>query len=106
MVSRNHCEVYVVVYDSSGANHIYVRDRKSVNGTYVNGQLVGAGPEISAGFLLDDGDVIEIRPHWRFMFRQAGPIMRHDLSEIQRSECRVSVLSSLPTESSLTNSTF
>ncbi|KAM5358969.1 hypothetical protein ACJZ2D_014831 [Fusarium nematophilum] len=61
MVSRNHCEVYVVVYEPT-VNHVYVRDRKSCNGTFVNGQLIGSGPEISPGYLLQHGDVIEIQP--------------------------------------------
>ncbi|KAF4999021.1 hypothetical protein FDECE_11637 [Fusarium decemcellulare] len=56
MVSRNHCEVYVVVYEPT-INHVYVRDRKSCNGTFVNGQLIGAGPEITPGYLLEDGDL-------------------------------------------------
>ncbi|KAM5345393.1 hypothetical protein ACJ41O_011255 [Fusarium nematophilum] len=55
MVSRNHCEVYVVVYEPT-VNHVYVRDRKSCNGTFVNGQLIGSGPEISPGYLLQHGD--------------------------------------------------
>jgi pSer/pThr/pTyr-binding forkhead associated (FHA) protein len=61
-VSRNHCEVYVVVYEPT-INHVYVRDRKSSNGTFVNGQLIGSGPDISPGYLLQNGDVIEIRPY-------------------------------------------
>lgn len=62
MVSRNHCEVYVVVYEPT-VNHIYVRDRKSSNGTLVNGKTIGSGPDISPGYLLQHGDVIEIRPY-------------------------------------------
>ncbi|KAF4977348.1 hypothetical protein FZEAL_6120 [Fusarium zealandicum] len=62
MVSRNHCEVYVVVYEPT-INHLYVRDRKSSNGTFVNGRHIGSGPEITPGYLLQDGDVIEIRPY-------------------------------------------
>ncbi|KAM0341174.1 hypothetical protein ACHAPU_010189 [Fusarium lateritium] len=61
-VSRNHCEVYAVVYEPT-VNHIYVRDRKSSNGTFVNGQTIGSASEISSGYLLQDGDVIEIRPY-------------------------------------------
>jgi meiosis-specific serine/threonine-protein kinase MEK1 len=61
-VSRNHCEVYVVVYEPT-INHIYVRDRKSSNGTLVNGKAIGSGPDISPGYLLQHGDVIEIRPY-------------------------------------------
>ncbi|KAF5027879.1 hypothetical protein F66182_20 [Fusarium sp. NRRL 66182] len=59
-VSRNHCEVYVVVYEPT-VNHIYVRDRKSSNGTFVNGQLI----------------VIQDR---------APP--RHELSSLQLQECK------------------
>ncbi|KAF4448149.1 hypothetical protein F53441_8407 [Fusarium austroafricanum] len=59
-VSRNHCEVYVVVYEPT-VNHIYVRDRKSSNGTFVNGELIGSGPEINPGYLLQNGDLEECK---------------------------------------------
>ncbi|KAK5989179.1 Meiosis-specific serine/threonine-protein kinase mek1-like protein [Cladobotryum mycophilum] len=88
MVSRNHCEIYVVVYEHS-VNHIYVRDRKSFNGTYVNGNLVGIGPEMSSGYLLEDGDTIEIRPYWRFIVRQAWKPPEHPLTSLQKEECKV-----------------
>ncbi|KAM0562511.1 hypothetical protein ACHAPJ_002201 [Fusarium lateritium] len=57
-VSRNHCEIYVVVYEPT-VNHVYVRDRKSSNGTFVNGQLIGSGPDITPGYLLQNGDLEE-----------------------------------------------
>ncbi|GKU03923.1 camk protein kinase [Fusarium langsethiae] len=56
LVSRNHCEIYVIVYEPT-INHIYVRDRKSSNGTLVNGKLIGSGPDISPGYLLQHGDL-------------------------------------------------
>lgn len=87
-VSRNHCEVYVIVYEPS-VNHIYVRDRKSANGTFVNNSLIGIGPHISSGHLLQDGDTIEIRPYWKFILRQARGPPEHDLTQIQAAECRV-----------------
>ncbi|KAF4956430.1 hypothetical protein FSARC_11566 [Fusarium sarcochroum] len=59
-VSRNHCEIYVVVYEPT-VNHVYVRDRKSSNGTFVNGQLIGSGPDITSGYLLQDGDLEECK---------------------------------------------
>lgn len=93
-VSRNHCELYVVVYDPS-AKHVYVRDRKSLNGTYVNNRLIGVGPEICAGHLLEDGDVIEIRPHWSFLFRQDPSPPQFDLTSLQLAECTVCLLSPL-----------
>ncbi|KAF5237303.1 hypothetical protein FANTH_10869 [Fusarium anthophilum] len=61
-VSRNHCEVYVVVYEPT-INHVYVRDRKSSNGTFVNGQLIGSGPDISPGYLLQSGDLFANKYH-------------------------------------------
>lgn len=87
-VSRNHCEIYVIVYEHA-INHVYVRDRKSVNGTYVNGKLIGSGPEISSGYLLQDGDVVEIRPYWRFTFTHHSKPMDSSLSEIQIQEAKV-----------------
>ena len=89
-VSRNHCEIYVVVYEPS-VNHIYVRDRKSLNGTYVNGKLIGIGPNISPGYLLEHGDIIEIRPHWKFTLIQSKQPPCFDMTGLQQIECRVSV---------------
>ncbi|SPJ76260.1 related to calmodulin-binding protein kinase [Fusarium torulosum] len=74
-VSRNHCEIYTVVYEPT-VNHIYVRDRKSSNGTFVNGQLIGSGPEISPGYLLQD--VV-----------QNQPPPRHKLTSLQQEECKL-----------------
>ncbi|KAI6751057.1 hypothetical protein HG530_013971 [Fusarium avenaceum] len=74
-VSRNHCEIYTVVYEPT-VNHIYVRDRKSSNGTFVNGQLIGSSPEISSGYLLQD--VV-----------QNQPPPRHELTSLQQEECKL-----------------
>ncbi|KAK7415089.1 hypothetical protein QQX98_006121 [Neonectria punicea] len=87
-VSRNHCEVYVVMYEPT-INHVYVRDRKSSNGTYVNGQLIGMGPRISPGYLLQHGDVIEIRPYWTLTLVQDRAPPRHDLDSLQAEECKL-----------------
>ncbi|KAK4068962.1 hypothetical protein Trihar35433_5541 [Trichoderma harzianum] len=88
LVSRNHCEIYVIVYEPS-VNHVYVRDRKSINGTFVNGHIIGVGPQISSGYLLQDGDSIEIRPHWKFIFHQPRTPPPRPLTAIQKDECRV-----------------
>lgn len=88
-VSRNHCEFYVIVYEPS-VNHVYVRDRKSSNGTYVNGELVGIGPEMSSGYLLEDGDVIEIKPHWSLLFQQTRSPPELPLTKLQERESSVS----------------
>ncbi|KAF4503907.1 hypothetical protein G6O67_008842 [Ophiocordyceps sinensis] len=86
VVSRHHCEVYVVVYDEA-VSHVYVRDRKSSNGTFVNNIRIGA--ESEAGYLLEDGDTIEIHPYWTFTFcDNRGPNI-HPLTPVQEAECKL-----------------
>ncbi|RSM06343.1 hypothetical protein CEP52_005777 [Fusarium oligoseptatum] len=80
MVSRNHCEVYVIEYEPT-VNHIYVRDRKSSNGTFVNDHLIGRGSEITAGYLLQDGD--------KFTVVQEHAPPRHQLTSLQLEECEL-----------------
>ncbi|KAG5981247.1 hypothetical protein E4U55_003140 [Claviceps digitariae] len=91
LVSRNHCEVYTVVYEP-GINYIYVRDRKSFNGTYVNNMLVGKGPDLCSGFLLEDGDTIEILPYWKFILHQENSSPKVELSKIQLAESRLVIV--------------
>lgn len=90
-VSRNHCEIYIVVYDYK-AHHVYVRDQKSFNGTYVNGRLIGNAEQISSGYLLNDGDIIEIRPYWKFTLRQIWTVPEQPLSGLQQDEAKVRVV--------------
>ncbi|PFH60566.1 hypothetical protein XA68_10771 [Ophiocordyceps unilateralis] len=67
VVSRRHCEIYVVVYDEFDSN-VYVRDRNTRNGTFVNNVRIGTGPGISPSHLLQDGDVIDIHPNWTMTY--------------------------------------
>ncbi|KAM4068107.1 kinase [Hirsutella rhossiliensis] len=85
VVSRDHCEVYVVVYDEA-VSHVYVRDRKSSNGTFVNNIRIGTESEVSPGYLLEDGDAIEIHPHWTFTFCDNRSPTLHPLTPIQEAE--------------------
>lgn len=80
-----------MVYEP-GVNLVYVRDRKSFNGTFVNGILIGKGRDISSGYLLEDGDIVEILPYWKFMFRQDNGPPRVKMNKIQLAESRVSIL--------------
>ncbi|KAG6005010.1 hypothetical protein E4U43_000637 [Claviceps pusilla] len=91
LVSRNHCEIYTVVYEP-GINFIYVRDRKSFNGTYVNSMLVGKGPDLCSGFLLEDGDTIQILPYWKFILHQENSPPKVELSKIQLVESRFVII--------------
>ncbi|KAI0128462.1 kinase-like domain-containing protein [Xylariales sp. AK1849] len=71
-VSRVHFEIYSVLFEVDVVNQpyqpmIYVRDRQSLSGTSVNGHLIGSKTHgISPGYLLSQGDVIDIGPYWRF----------------------------------------
>lgn len=69
---------------------MYVRDRKSFNGTFVNGECIGNAKFLSPGYLLNHGDVIELRPHWLFEFEQAWSPHQQWLTPLQLMECKVS----------------
>ncbi|KIH94781.1 hypothetical protein SPBR_03765 [Sporothrix brasiliensis 5110] len=63
-VSSIHCEIYSVLFDKSEQYRplIYVRDCQSTFGTFVNGQLIGQKPFVTAGWILEDGDVVSAGP--------------------------------------------
>lgn len=92
LVSRNHCEIYAVKYDS-GVHHIYARDRGSCNGTFVNGMKIGNGPGNPSGYLLQHGDEVQILPHWRFTLSQPDSPPPHELTKLQKEECKVKAFS-------------
>jgi len=92
-VSRNHLEIYCVVVDDEQRHSplVFVRDRQSSNGTFVNGQLVGKGPNVSSGWLLQHGDLITVPPYIAIRFGQM-PIDPpfFSLTSHQRQEALVS----------------
>ncbi|KAF4628498.1 hypothetical protein G7Y89_g9659 [Cudoniella acicularis] len=73
-VSKQHFRIYSIIYEQGQAQEIpplvYCEDLESSNGTYINGVLIGIIGRERIGHLLSDGDVIEIRPFWRFLFHQ------------------------------------
>lgn len=93
-ISRNHLEFFSVEPDpeSTAASLVYVRDRQSVNGTFVNGLQIGKGStEITPAYLLQDGDIVEVKSNVRILVQQ--PAMRaslHELTNIQKKEVKVS----------------
>lgn len=93
-VSRNHMEFYCIVVDEE-AQHcplVFVRDRQSSYGTYVNGQLIGKRPDLSPGWLLQNGDIISITSDLSFQFTQLfedGPSFT--LSAHQQEELAVTL---------------
>ncbi|PHH79034.1 hypothetical protein CDD80_5748 [Ophiocordyceps camponoti-rufipedis] len=88
LVSRRHCEVYVVVYDEFVSN-VYVRDRNTRNGTFVNKVRIGSGTGISPSHLLQDGDVIEIYPNWTMTFHDEQNLKASPRTGIQEMECKL-----------------
>ena len=87
-VSRNHCEIYVVEYES-GIHHMYARDRGASNETLVNDILIDATPGMASGYLLQDGDVVQILPYWQFTLKQPDSPPTQNLTSIQSEECKV-----------------
>lgn len=51
---------------------VYCEDLESLNGTYVNDNLIGRLNYRRPPCLLSDGDVIAIKPDWKFRFHQPG----------------------------------
>lgn len=93
-VSRNHMEFYAISFDESLKPMVYVRDRQSANGTFVNGKLIGRGPHVTPGRVLEHGDVVTIGPTKagaRWTCKVKLPFMQSEhLTEVQTLEAQVS----------------
>jgi FHA domain len=83
-VSKKHFRVYSIIYEQKKSHDtqtpelpplVYCEDLESSNGTYVNGHLIGIIGKEKVPRLLCDGDVIEIRPSWKFTFHQSNHYM-------------------------------
>lgn len=78
----------MVEYDETDSL-VYVRDRNSSNGTFVNDIRIGTGQGLSSGYLLEHGDTIRIHPYWELTFCDKRPQKTHPLTHIQRKETQV-----------------
>ncbi len=74
---------------------IYCEDRQSSNGTYVNDTLIGTYNSPRSPYLLNDGDIINIRPHWTFHFQQTKQANGRRLANLQAQEIEVFLLFTL-----------
>ncbi|TLS22612.1 uncharacterized protein PpBr36_05969 [Pyricularia pennisetigena] len=90
-VSRKHLEFYVITFDD-GPDHrpmVYVRDRQSTNGTFVNGHLIGQGALKTPGRLLSNHDSVTIEPYWRFTIDQdVGTTVRTSVSPLRPADAK------------------
>lgn len=97
-VSRQHFEIYSVMYDddtpytSGQSPMLYVRDCQSLEGTLVGKRLIGSKKSgHTPGYLLQHGDVILIRPYWSFRVKMRNTAVdNHTFNQIQRNEMFVS----------------
>ncbi|GMM38872.1 serine/threonine protein kinase [Saccharomycopsis crataegensis] len=64
LVSKSHCAIWPIQFEENSAPLIYLKDT-SLNGVYVNDQLVGKNEIV----LLEDGDTIEIKLVIKFVLR-------------------------------------
>lgn len=75
-MSKKQFRIYSIVYDPTNLDEIqplvYCEDLESTNGTFVNNECIGKFGMEKRGHLLIDGDIIEIKPHWKYRFRQFG----------------------------------
>ena len=80
-VSKKHFRIYSIVYEQNKSHDtqtpglpplVYCEDLESSNGTYVNGRLIGIIGKEKVAHLLCNGDVVEIRPTWKFIFHQSN----------------------------------
>jgi len=97
-VSRQHFEIYSVIYDeetpftSGQSPMLYVRDCQSLEGTLVSKCLIGSKKHgHTPGYLLQHGDVIAIRPYWSFRVKmKSATVHKHIFSQLQVREMFVS----------------
>ncbi|QSZ30898.1 hypothetical protein DSL72_000456 [Monilinia vaccinii-corymbosi] len=74
IVSKKQFRIYTIIYDAERLDEyppsVYCEDLESRNGTYVNDILIGILGNERIGRLLVDGDLIEVRPDWKFRYHQ------------------------------------
>ncbi|KAH7041047.1 kinase-like domain-containing protein [Microdochium trichocladiopsis] len=96
-VSRNHFQIYSVIYDEDtqyGYGElpmVYVQDCQSLEGTFVNERRIGSKAQgHTPGYLLNHGDKIEIRPYWKFHVNLWNmPVTRRAWPKIQINETHI-----------------
>ncbi|CZR59166.1 related to myosin light chain kinase 2 [Phialocephala subalpina] len=90
-VSKRHFRIYSVIYDKEKCDEfqplIYCEDLESTNGTYVNDRCIGMIGFERIGHLLTHGDIIEIKPDWRFRFQHhSDTSMPQCMTQLQDQE--------------------
>lgn len=68
---------------------LYVRDRQTANGTFVNDILIDQGSGVTPGRLLEHGDIVSGGTVWHFSVKLLK-MNRMLLSDVQMTEAKVS----------------
>jgi pSer/pThr/pTyr-binding forkhead associated (FHA) protein len=95
-VSAHHLEIYAVVFEENGSSIpplVYVRNRRGLNGTRLNGEVIARGRGVSAGRLLRNRDIIKIGTYLELHFLQKMDnvelMSRYKLNSLQYLEVQV-----------------
>lgn len=82
-------EIYSIAIDDGAEPLVVVRDLESGNGTFVNDMLLGCGSDIANTRVLDDQDVIDMKPFWRVKVTLLAKT-REPLTTVQKKQIAVS----------------
>lgn len=69
----------------------YCEDLETLNGTDVNGTIIGSRSTPGAPFLLTHGDKIFVQPNWNLVFKQKVGSSMVELKDIQRGDSLVRI---------------
>lgn len=88
LISNKHLRIYTIIFDQDNlevAPLVYAQDL-SLNGVYWNGYKIGKG---NGGYLLNDGDVLQVTHEISFQFRCAR-LLGNSFCDTQTEEVEVS----------------
>lgn len=69
----------------------YCEDLETLNGTDVNGTIIGSRSTPGVPYLLTHGDKIFVQPNWNFLFKQNVGSSMVELKDIQRRDSLVRI---------------
>lgn len=69
----------------------YCEDLETLNGTDVNGTIIGSRSTPGAPFLLTHGDKIFVQPNWNFVFKQNVGSTMVELKDVQKEDSLVRI---------------
>ncbi|KAI1808003.1 kinase-like protein [Daldinia bambusicola] len=111
-VSRNHFVIYSIIYELNDVQNqphlVYVRDCKSLEGTYVGQKCIGNKEDgVAQGFYISRDVVITVKPYWRFRVSLLyNTELKYPLNSVQLKESGLFRHQYLITDRTLGRGTF